>query len=204
VTFPPTYFAPHSDCWGCSWRRPWTSVGAIRCVADQMPKWVSDVLIPLVVGLGGVFAGIAFNWGRLAFERARRKRTLVVALVAEAMASGISLWHLLHEHPRSENTLEGSRRFWSRVGDYQGAGDLFFDNLSGADVLEPEAIRKLTDGYVDLRAAALEGQRLVEAGNSPMGFTWALKDRLARITGELREAVSLLDASRQRHQRESR
>ena len=158
-----------------------------------MPEWLTDVAIPLVVGFGGVSAGIAFNLGRLAFERARRKRTLTVALIAEAKACGISLWRLLHEHPRSENTLARSRVFWSRAAAYQGAGDVFFDCLSRADVLETSAVRKFTEGYVDLRAAGLEGQRLAEAGSSPLGLTWALKDRLAKTVSELQEAISLLE-----------
>ncbi len=159
---------------------------------------MTDVVIPLVVGFGGVFAGIAFSWGRLVFERGRRRRTLVAALSSEATSHGTSLWRLLHEHPRSENMAYYTDRFYSKVTALETAGDIFLANLPAVDVLQPPVVRKLADAYADLRAAAREAASLTEvgSGSTPMGITWALKDRLVGIVGQLREAVLLLNDSR--------
>lgn len=159
---------------------------------------VTDVVIPLLVGFGGVLAGIAFAWGRLLFERGRRRSVLIAALLSEATNHGTSLWRLLHEHPRSDNTANTTDQFYSKAAGHGAAGDIFLANLPVVDVLEPFVVRKIADAYADLRAEAREAARLAEAGaaSTAMGITWALKDRLADILGQLREVVLLLEKSR--------
>jgi hypothetical protein len=157
---------------------------------------VTDVVIPLITGFGGVFVGIAFNLAWRVFERRQRRRTLVAALVSEATNHGASLWRRLHQYPRSDNWAPSTDRFYSEVAGYQTAGDVFLAHIPSADVVDPAVIRKLSDAYANLRAAALEAARLAEVGSvqTPMGMTWALKDRLAEIVADLRYAVSLLES----------
>ena len=159
---------------------------------------VLDVVIPLVAGLVAVIATNVFNAARSRSERKRRRRSLTAALDSEAKSCGVGVWRLLREHPRSENSAYQTDQFYGSASRYAAAGDVFMAHLPSADVIDPGAVRALTDAYVEIRAAAAEADQLADIGSAatPMGMTWALKDRLAVALGQLHRAVSMLGESR--------